>query len=128
MLMRITAAMTRNRATLLECFVDDPQIALGGDRNKRTHALLIIVVLKLACGYKLSWRKGARGQNVQWIGALFKQWRSPTGVHGLSVTIAPEKIERMRKWCSDLISADVVYRSDLRQFAGLVTWVAGYCR
>ena len=90
--MRLSEAMARKRAALLESFLVDPLMALGGNRDKRTHTLAMIVVLWLACGYKLTLKKGARGQNVQWIGALFNQWRSPTGVRGLSVTITLEKI------------------------------------
>ena len=123
--MRLTAAMTRKHAALLECFVDDPLMAFGGNRDKRKHVMAMIVVLWFAFGYRLAWKKGARCQNVQWIGAMFNQWCSPTGVHGLSVTITPDKFEEMRPWCTELSSAEKVYKNDPSQFAGLVTWITG---
>ena len=81
LLMRITSAATYNCARL-QCFVDDPRITLWGAEHRRSHTLLLIVVLCLAVGCKMSWSKGSRGRRIEWIGAAIQPWRSTTGVSG----------------------------------------------
>ena len=61
-LMRATTAMHVNDKVRIECFVDDPLIALGGPKGARDLMLLRIIVLWMALGYKLSWKKGAEAE------------------------------------------------------------------
>ena len=106
-------------------FRDDPLIALGGNEAQRTRVLAVIVVLWMALGYRLSWKKGIRGRKVSWIGAQLSDWKSHGGAPGVTVTIAPEKIHKIKIDCQRLLHADPLYAHDLRKFTGLVTWVSG---
>ena len=87
--------------------------------------LLRVTILWLALGYKLSWRKGSRGQRVEWIRALLKAGRSPTGVPGVTGTITAERMAKLAEKCEELMSVERVPKQRLRRLAGLVTWIAG---
>ena len=69
MLMRITSVMVMYKPVRTECFVDDLLVAVAGSKAERTKYLLYVILLWLALGYKLAWKKGTRGQEVPWIGA-----------------------------------------------------------
>ena len=101
LLMRITSAATCDSARL-QCFVDDPLITLWGTEQRRSYTLLLIVVLWLAFGCKLSWSKGARGRRVEWIGAAIQPWTSTTGVPGVTFTITKEKVVKLASQCDDI--------------------------
>ena len=125
LLMRITSAATCDSARL-QCFVDDPLITLWGTEQRRSYTLLLIVVLWLACGCKLSWSKGTRGRRVEWIGAALQPWRSTTGVPGVTFTITKEKVEKLASQCDDILrSTRPIERAKVRRLAGLATWIAG---
>ena len=59
LLMRITAAMMHDKGVRAQCFVDDPPIALAGPEADRFKHLVFIVLLWLALGYKINWKKGS---------------------------------------------------------------------
>ena len=82
-------------------------------------------MLWIAAGFKLSWKKGARGQQVRWIGAVVKQWLSPTGVTGVSLTMPQDKVDCIAAQCDEMLGQERISKARLRQFTGLVTWVAG---
>ena len=117
----VTAAVTAKRGAYVECVVDDPLIALGGYEAQGTRVLAVIVVLWLALGYSLSWKKGVRGRKVTWIGAQLSDWKSNGAAPGVTVTISPEKIHKVKEDCQRLLRADPLYAHDLRTFTGLVT-------
>ena len=76
------------KAGRTQCFVDDPLIALAGlEEDRHTH-LVYIVLLWLALGYKMNWKKGSRGRHLQWIGAAISEWLTPPGVHGVALSIS----------------------------------------
>ena len=125
LLMRITSAATAHRARI-QCFVDDPLITVWGTEQRRSHTLLLIIVLWMAVGCKLAWPKGARGRQIEWIGAALQPWRSSTGVAGVTFTITKEKMEKLASQCDEMLrSAVPIARTKVRQLAGLATWVAG---
>ena len=116
-----TEAMAR-----IQCFVDDPLIALGGPKAHRDHCLLRVVLLWLVLGFKLSWGKGARGRRVEWIGACFGAWKSPSGEAGVTVSITEDRIRKLSELCRELLNeAERVPKGKLRQLAGLATWMVG---
>ena len=125
LLMRITSAATSHRARI-QCFVDDPLITVWGNEQRRSHTLLLIIVLWSAMGCKLAWPKGARGRQIDWIGAELQPWKSPSGVAGVSFTITKEKMEKLAAQCEEMLTSTVpIAKVRVRQLAGLATWIAG---
>ena len=48
--------------TLRHSRFDDPFFAIGGDEHERTQLFCMVVLLWLALGFKISWKKGSRGR------------------------------------------------------------------
>ena len=82
-----------DKAGRTQCFVDDPHIALAGPEEDRHKHPVLIVLLWLALGYKINWKKGSRGGNLQWIGAAISDWLSPSGVHGVALSISRDRLK-----------------------------------
>jgi hypothetical protein len=79
-------------------------------------------------GFDLSWKKGQCSTSVEWIGALFKPWFTPSGKFGVSVSIPAEKMERIRAAIEKFLGGSPeIVKIELRCFAGLVAWVANLC-
>ena len=97
LLMRLIAAMLFDAPARLQCFVDDPLAAVAGTLEVRRVIMWRMVVLWRALGFELSWHKGQRGSTVDWIGAQFGPWRTPSGRCGMRVTIPAEKILKIRQ-------------------------------
>ena len=97
LLMRITAVMHHIENAETECFVDDPPFFFGGTSSARDRLFLRTVLLWLALGFKVAWRKGSRGRHIEWIGAVIKAWVSHTGVPGVTVTIAADRIWKLKE-------------------------------
>ena len=62
---------------------------------------------------------------MSWIGAQLCDWKSHGGAPGVTETIAPEKMNKVKVDCQQLLQAEPLYAHDLRRFTGLVTWVSG---
>ena len=84
---KLTAALHHGQRARIQCFVDDPAVTIGGPQPTRDRLLARTVLLWLAFGGKLSWRKGARGREIEWTRALVKPWVSPTAVHGVELPL-----------------------------------------
>ena len=126
LLMRMTAILNHDQLVRIECFVDDPLLLFGGERPQRDRLFLRTVLLWLALGFKIAWRKGDRGRKLDWIGAVLRAWLSPTGVPGVTVSITAERIRKLKEECCTLLGdVDQVPKSRVRQLAGLATWIAG---
>ena len=69
---RIGQACFTPRELRLQCYVDDPAVAVAGSRKERNRLVGMLLLLWSALGAGLSWGKGARGTQVPWIGASFQ--------------------------------------------------------
>ena len=85
--MRITAALVEGKLVRIQCFVDDPLVAVAGTPQERRRYLVYIIILWLVLGYKLNWGKGHRGQVVPWISATIAALKAPIGVAGITLSI-----------------------------------------
>ena len=56
----------------IQCYVDDPAIALRGSPEIRRRLAAMLLLFWSALGLKLSFSKGTRGRCVPWIGATVK--------------------------------------------------------
>ena len=94
LLMRITTAIHTNEVVRIQTFVGDPAITVAGTPQHRCRLLLPTVLLWLALGFKLSWRKGPRGREVEWTGARLTPWTSPTKVPGVTISITADRVAK----------------------------------
>ena len=82
------------------------------------------VVLWLELGFKLSWRKGSRGRQLEGSGAQISSWMSATGVPGVEIAIALDRVEKLAKCCKDLLGQQMIQRQSVRELAGLASWMS----
>ena len=126
LLMRLTSAVMKDEPPCLECFVDDPLFTIGGNEIERVRLFSMVVILWLALGFRISWKKGSRGRKIEWIGIVIQEWLSATRVLGVTFTMSAERIEKLATTCKELAAEPgTVSRNKLRQLAGLATWIAG---
>ncbi len=124
-LMRLTAATIYDLPARLHCYVDDPILTVAGAPAARQRTALLVVILWLAVGGDLSWAKGQYGCRVDWIGATFRPWTTPTGRAGCMVTLAREKITKLAELTEELLAEGALVRKSLlRPYAGLASWIA----
>jgi hypothetical protein len=71
-IMRATQSLAPPTALRLACFVDDPFLVAFGTAAARSEYLAVATSFWCSLGFRLSWRKGYRGSEVPWIGALLK--------------------------------------------------------
>ena len=126
LLMRITAVLHHEETDEVECFVDDPLFFFGGTPSERDRLFLRTVVLWLALGFQVAWRKGSRGRHIEWIGAVIKEWTSHPGVPGVTISITADRILRLMDDCKALLTeGSRVQKRKIRRVARLASWVAG---
>ena len=121
-LTRLTAVMHTNELARTECFVDDPFIAVGGSPIQRQRVWLRTLVLWLAMGFRLSWRKGVRGRRLEWIGAQISSWRSSIGVPGVEIAITLERVQKLVKTCAQHLEQSRIPKQSLH--VGRASWMA----
>ena len=71
-----------------------------------------------ALGFELSWHKGQRGSIVDWIGAQFGPWRTPSGRCGMRVTIPAEKISNIRQLVEQMLLGSDGGKGRFAEFRG----------
>jgi hypothetical protein len=66
---RLGQACFSPRELRLQCFVDDPALAVRGSAKLRSWLLGCLLLFWVVLGFRFNWGKGTRGQEVPWIGA-----------------------------------------------------------
>eukprot|EP00972_Heterocapsa_arctica_P070547 10421540-Heterocapsa_arctica.AAC.1 len=59
--MRSTQAMFEDSRARVQCYVDDPLVAVRGDPSTRVQAMYVIVAWWAALGLAIAWPKGTLG-------------------------------------------------------------------
>ena len=123
-MMRATQAMFHGSEVRVNCFVDDPIVALRGITTTRRRAAACIIAFWAVLGGKLAYQKGQMGKSVEWIGASLTADRVKAKT---SVRIPARKhaevldlIQGVLHEARGMVKADVV-----RQIAGKASWIAG---
>jgi hypothetical protein len=101
-------------------YLDDPFWTLFGDKTTRDLQLGFALMILLACGFRISWRKGARGTAVEWIGLLYSLDNSSNTASISIPKITAEDISVEAKALSEL---SMIPLSRLRKFTGKASWV-----
>ena len=104
LIMRATASMYNPGELNLQCYVDDPLLAVRGNKRERVSHLGVALLLLCSLNFKLSWNKGAGGSQVDWIGASigFLPASSSVNPWGVFVTINADKVKELHDSISDI--------------------------
>ena len=124
LIMRLTAALVYAVPARLQCFVDDPLLLLAGTERTRRTTAITVILFWMAMGFDLNWGKGSYGPKAEWIGAILQPWTSPTKQSGIAATMPLEKLQKLCRLVDELLKSPSVDRMALRQFTGLVSWIA----
>ena len=115
----------------IQCFVDDPAIAVRGCEPLRKWLLGAVMLVWTVLGFRLSFRLSWRRQEVPWIGASIRLDKRPHGVHGTElpgvlVTLLPSKYQELRSEVERLHQAKgMVHLSAVQRVAGQLSWASG---
>ena len=127
---RLAAALTRMAQALLppsrgriQTYLDDPLLALRGSRQERDGRLAMVLLTWTAVGAARSWKKGARGSQVQWIGVQIGwNW------DGSDFFIPHAKTLELAEELEALIAGPVAKLADLRRVTGRNSWATSLLR
>jgi len=116
----------------LQCYVDDPAIAVLGSQQERNRLIIILLLLWSALGLALSWEKGSRGTSVPWIGVTFRLDKRPhqgagqTLFPGVEITVQQAKFNDLRNNVEAIFHAKgLIPMKDVLKVAGQLAWVGG---
>ena len=100
----------------IQIFVDDPLLAARGTRTQRRRHLVIGILLFLALGLKLSWKKKQLGAVVTWIGAELG-----ISLEELTIAITARFVEKVLKETNELQTVRSIPVHRLRSYVGALT-------
>ena len=115
----------------IQCFVDDPAIAVRGGPSVRKWRLGALLLFWTTLGFKLNWGKGHRGQEVPWIGAHLRieqrrHGNQPQQLHGVLVTLAPKKFQELRDAVEEIHNTKgMIQLKKVQRVAGQLSWASG---
>jgi len=116
----------------LQCYVDDPAIAVLGSQQERNRLIIILLLLWSALGLALSWEKGSRGTSVPWIGVNFKLDKRPHQgagralFPGVEITVQQAKFNDLRNNVEAIFHAKgLIPMKDVLKVAGQLAWIGG---
>ena len=123
--MTLTAAINCRDFVRLQTFVDDPAGTVVGSPDQRTSSLLRTVIFWLVIGGQSSWKKGAGGRDVEWIGARLRTWTNSTNAAGVTIGITADRIRTLAEQRIALTKYGLqVPKQVVRQLAGLASWIS----
>ena len=129
---RIGQATFKPDELRLQCYVDDPAIAVLGSQHTRDKLIIILLLLWAALGLEFSWAKGNRGPAVPWIGATFTldkrahQGGGATLFPGVAVTIQQAKFAELRQSIEEIYNANgLIPMKKVLRVAGQLAWAGG---
>jgi hypothetical protein len=114
----------------LQCYVDDPAVAVRGSKALRRHLLACLLLFWSVLGLQLSYSKGSVGQDIPWIGTRVKVTKQthPCGLEwaGVLVTLQEQKMKELRDNVEELFRArGLVNIKPVRIVAGQLSWASG---
>ena len=115
---RHTQAMFDDALLRLQTFVDDPKLTARGRKRERRRRFCIAVLLWMALGLRLSWKKLQIGYKVQWIGIQIE-----VTLADVILTIPEGYIAKMLTECSALRQLQPIPMKRMRRFVGGMAWL-----
>jgi hypothetical protein len=128
---RLGQACFRPEELRIQCFVDDPAIVVRGSPPERSWMLGSLLLFWHVLGFRFNWGKGARGQEVPWIGATIKLDKKGYGANstrfpGVLVSLTPGKFTELQQAVDEIHNAKGMINLRLVQrVAGQLSWASG---
>ena len=122
-LMRATASLHPPDRASIQCYVDDPCMAVRGTRRQRTMTFGVVMLFWTSLLFKLSWSKGEIGTSVGWIGAELQLVREHGKLHRVRATLSEERMAKVKELADGFLKEPSVLRARLREFAGMASWI-----
>ena len=105
----------------VQIYIDDPMLTLGGSAEERALALAICLLPRLALGFRISWKKAARGPGLQWLGLCFCIDMLGRAV---GVSMPRQQIAEIRALVESALAKPMVPVKCLSKLAGKTSWIA----
>ena len=122
-LMRATAALHPPDRASVQCYVDDPCVAVRGSKRRRTITFGVIMLFWTSLLFKLSWSKGEIGSSVGWIGAELQLVKERGRLHRVRATLSEERMAKVKERADEFLAEQSSSRAKLREFAGMASWI-----
>ena len=119
-MMRLSASVYPADLLRLQCFVDDPWMIARGSARARRKRMTGIILLWLALGLSLSWRKKQIAFEVRWIGVTISLTRDE-----IWVGLPADFVAKVLKDITDLMQLRAIPAKRLRKTTGALTWISG---
>ena len=103
----------------IQCYVDDPSVAVCGNKRERQRIIAIIITVWRVAGFKLAFHKGMIGQKVTWVGADISITDST-----VTVSIPGDKIAELQSLTKQMLACNIISVKSLRTYNGKVTSLA----
>ena len=117
---RLTQYMFLETDLAIEVFVDDPCLTVTGSLAHRNKNIAIVILFWRTLGFPLQFKKGQRGQTVNWIGFTLQSTDTE-----LVVSIKPEILDEFRSQIASAFKGNVISKRELQKLAGRANYVAG---
>eukprot|EP00434_Breviolum_minutum_P035780 symbB.v1.2.031683.t1/scaffold3685.1/size104757/8 len=106
----------------VQLYVDDPMVSMRGTPEQIHDMTNRVLMLWRTLGLKISWAKGALGEEADWIGAGIKVNNHKDEV---TVFITEEKVQEWKCLIAEAAKKPMVSKRQVSRLAGKVNWAAG---
>lgn len=107
-------------AGVFQIYLDDTVWALQGDLRERTSTLAFVLNTLAALGARVALEKGARANQVTWVGVQLTVVDPDNLVIGLPVKFIKDLMAILQGWCKGYAPL-----KELRTVAGKLSWMGG---
>ena len=118
---RLTQGTVGTRTCRLNCYVDDPLMAICAPAAERDLAIGMVLLIWSALGLPLSLNKAKRGTDMTWTS--IRLGPSPRGVH---VSVKEEIVEDAAGMTLAFLTRNLITKKELRQYVGKLTHIASF--
>ena len=106
----------------MQLYLDDPIWTVLARGTRLVFITAMVTMLLLALGVRVSWKKCAKGKEIQWIGVVFELRLMSAE---LALTITERLMRDIREECDAMMSSAVVGLRHTERLAGKLSWAAG---
>ena len=119
-LMRLSASIYHKDVLRLQCFVDDPWLIARGTPRARRTRIVVVILLWLSVGLRLSWRKKQVDFQVKWIGVVLGLTRQE-----VIVWLPADFVLKVLTEIKEIQLLRAIPARRLRKLTGSLTWISG---
>lgn len=121
---RLTQAMYAPSEARMNTYVDDPATVIAGEQGARDYITAGIILIWRLLGLRLAFRKGQRGEVVDWIGFQIKIRACGKPWAHVQVTLKEETFRQLVQLLDEARSKNVLGTKFVRSLAGKISNVS----